>query len=156
MGNRLGNVSHGWENNIDLLRLVLAALVIFSHSYPLLHVPEPVRLATRGQRSAGELAVDGFFILSGFLIARSWQSSRGLGDYLRRRVFRIYPGFLVAILFSGLIAAPSLEESPSVYWQAFSWRDFSLMGINLNFYTPPHLLAQMVPYGRSVMRPCAT
>src|SRR4051794_31091402 len=79
----LDNVSRGRENNIDFLRFLLAALVIFSHSYPLLwgsNEREPVSFATGGQRTAGELAVDGFFILSGFLIARSWMSSRGLGD----------------------------------------------------------------------------
>src|SRR4051794_5607980 len=126
---RLGNVSRGRQNNIDFLRFYLAAVVIFSHSYPMLwgsNNREPVSLATRGQRTGGELAVDGFFILSGFLIARSWMSSRGLGDYLRRRALRIYPGFLGAIAFSALIAAPRLQDSPAAYWRAFSWRDFVL------------------------------
>lgn len=135
----LGDVSRGRENNIDFLRFFLAVVVIFSHSYPLLwgsNDREPLSLATGGQRTGGELAVDGFFILSGFLIARSWVSSRGLGDYLRRRALRIYPGFLAAISFSGLIAAPLLRDGAAAYWGAFSWRDFLLRGINLEFYTP--------------------
>jgi peptidoglycan/LPS O-acetylase OafA/YrhL len=140
MPSYLGSVSRDRVNNIDFLRFFLAALVIFSHSYPLLlgsNTREPMSLATQGQRTGGELAVEGFFILSGFLITSSWFSARGLGDYLRRRALRIYPGFLMAICFSGLIAAPLLQESAAEYWRSFSWRNFLLEGINLNLYTPP-------------------
>ena len=142
MSNYLGNVSLGRENNIDFLRFFLAGVVIFSHSYPLLwgtNRREPIWLATGGQRTGGELAVDGFFILSGFLIARSWLSSRGTGDYLLRRALRIYPAFIVAILFSGLMAGPLIQDSPSTYWRAFSWSEFVPEGINLRFSTPPSL-----------------
>jgi len=63
------------NNNIDALRLLLAVLVIFSHSYALglgSEAREPLALATRGQLTLGNLAVDWFFVLSGFLIAQSW------------------------------------------------------------------------------------
>ena len=139
MGKRLEEVSHGRGNNIDFLRLVLATLVIWSHSYALLlgdNDREPLYVATGGQRTGGELAVDGFFILSGFLIARSWVSSRGLGDYLRRRVLRIYPGFLMAVAFSVLIAGPLLASNSSAYWNDFSWRAFLIGGANLNLVAP--------------------
>jgi peptidoglycan/LPS O-acetylase OafA/YrhL len=140
MHRKLSDVSVGRENNIDFLRFLLAGLVIFSHSYPLMwgsNEREPVSLATGGQRTAGELAVDGFFILSGFLIARSWVSSRGLGDYLRRRVLRIYPGYLAAIAFSSLVAAPLLMDRPAAYWAEFSWREFVVQGLNLGCYYAP-------------------
>lgn len=144
MTTNLKDVSGGRENNIDFLRFFLASLVIFSHSYPLLwgsNDREPISLATRGQRTGGELAVDGFFILSGFLITRSWLSSRGLGDYLRRRALRIYPGFLAALCFSGLIAGPLLHDGAASYWREFSWGDFVVKGINLDFHPPASSLA---------------
>ncbi len=136
----LEEASRGRANNIDFLRFFLASLVIFSHSYSLTlgsNDREPFSIATRGQRTGGELAVDGFFILSGFLIARSWISSRGPADYLRRRALRIYPGFLAAVAFSTLCAGPLLQGEPSAYWRAFSWREFAIMSLNLDFYTPP-------------------
>ncbi|MDR3622910.1 MAG: acyltransferase [Paludisphaera borealis] len=139
MALKLGDVSLGRENNIDFWRLCLATAVIWSHSYPLLfgnNDREPFLLATGGQRTCGDLAVDGFFILSGFLIARSWTSSRGLGDYLRRRAFRIYPGFLMAVAVSGLIAGPLLHRSPAAYWKNFPWRAFLIGGANLSFVEP--------------------
>src|SRR5205085_4562125 len=105
----LGELSAGRANNFDALRFALAALVILSHSFPLLQRDnrhEPLAVATGGQITGGEVAVGGFFILSGFLIAQSWDNSRGLGDYLRKRAARIYPGFLAAALVCALIAGP--------------------------------------------------
>src|SRR4051794_2006572 len=84
-----GKENSGRANNFDVLRLVLAVMVIFSHSFPLLwgdNSREPLMRLTGGQITAGELAVAGFFILSGFLITKSWLQSAGLKDYLRRRI----------------------------------------------------------------------
>jgi peptidoglycan/LPS O-acetylase OafA/YrhL len=54
------------------------------------------------------LAVDGFFLLSGFLIARSWDHDPELLNFLRKRLLRIVPGYLVAVILStiavGLLA----------------------------------------------------
>ena len=139
MNEKLEKVAVGRNNNIDFLRFSLASLVIFSHSFGLVYGvddSEPIAVATGGQLNGGALAVDCFFILSGFLITRSWLSSRSVGDYLSRRALRIYPGFVGAILFSGLIAAPLLAESSRAYWEAFSWRDFLLQGANLQLAIP--------------------
>ena len=98
--------SESRDNNFDFLRFALATLVIFSHSYPLLGVDaqEPIRLITGF--SGGFIAVSGFFIISGFLIAGSWQHSRSLWSYTRKRFLRIYPGFTVALLFCMVIVCP--------------------------------------------------
>jgi peptidoglycan/LPS O-acetylase OafA/YrhL len=97
------------RNNFDFLRFALASLVIFSHSYPLSSGPDtvdPLMRATRGQMDFGALAVDGFFAISGFLIAMSWLRSGGWGNFLRKRVLRIYPGFVVAMLFCAVVVVP--------------------------------------------------
>jgi peptidoglycan/LPS O-acetylase OafA/YrhL len=124
------------DNNIGLIRFLLATLVVFSHSYPFLlgsNQAEPISIVTHGQRTGGELAVDCFFILSGYLITGSWYSSHCACEYLKRRILRIYPGFLAAILFSATIAAPLLYDS--AYWPAFSWRNFIADGLNLTYIT---------------------
>jgi peptidoglycan/LPS O-acetylase OafA/YrhL len=51
----------------------------------------------------GTLAVDGFFLLSGFLIARSWDHDPELPNFLRKRLLRIVPGYLVAVILSTIV-----------------------------------------------------
>jgi peptidoglycan/LPS O-acetylase OafA/YrhL len=104
------------RNNFDFLRFALAALVIFSHSFALLgpgDATEPLARLTRGQLPSGHLAVDFFFVISGFLITHSALRSRSLLDYLRKRAARIYPGFLLAALFCFLVVAPLAGHRPA-------------------------------------------
>ena len=97
------------SNNIDALRFFLAALVIFAHCYALPvggdHT-EPLFIFSGGQRTMGGIAVDLFFILSGFLITHSWLRSRGFLDFMWRRALRIYPAFIAASIFGVFIIAP--------------------------------------------------
>ena len=100
--------AHG-RNNFDFLRFVLASLVVYSHSFPLAtgtEADEPLARMTKGQLTFGSLAVDAFFILSGFLIAQSWISGPRAGDFLKKRVRRIYPGFLVAATLGAFVIGP--------------------------------------------------
>jgi peptidoglycan/LPS O-acetylase OafA/YrhL len=105
-------------NNFNFMRLCLASLVILSHSFELLDGNRHREILTRifHTLSFGEFAVDGFFILSGYLITKSWQQRPVLVTYLKKRVFRIYPGFVVAALVCLFIVGPL----GSHYSQAFS------------------------------------
>ena len=93
-------------NNFDALRLLLAAAVLVSHAYLLRPTNaafgvDPLEAFT-GETgfSIGALAVNGFFVLSGYLIAGSYVRSRSVRDYFVKRLLRIYPGFLVAFLLT--------------------------------------------------------
>src|SRR5215469_16755409 len=97
------------ENNIDFVRIFLALLVILSHSYPLAlghERTEPFMLLSRGQVTGGHIAVDLFFILSGFLISASYERSRSAVSFLRKRVARIYPGVVLLSLVTLVVFAP--------------------------------------------------
>jgi len=62
------------NNSIGFLRLVLASMVVFEHTFALAHLPEPTHMAAK-------LAVDGFFFLSGMLVTQSFAHCRqALGD----------------------------------------------------------------------------
>jgi peptidoglycan/LPS O-acetylase OafA/YrhL len=92
----------GRINNLDAIRLFLAIAVIYSHSYPLAGGlsayawGEFIYLRSKGNYSAGHFAVNLFFVLSGYLISASWVRRKSVGDYFRRRVARIAPGYFVA------------------------------------------------------------
>ncbi len=104
------------RNNLDFLRLALAVAVILSHSYPLQTgdvETEPLLAASRRHVTLGAIAVDSFFVISGMLITRSWLTSRTAGSYLRKRVSRIYPGYVAAVAVSILIVAPVVSSAPN-------------------------------------------
>lgn len=113
-----GLTRRGHDNNFDILRLFWAVLVLFSHCFALPqggNAHEPLAVLTHKQVTFGSLAVDAFFVISGFLIAQSWMRSKGAGDYLRKRVLRIYPGFLVSALFCAVVVGPLASDSISLY-----------------------------------------
>jgi peptidoglycan/LPS O-acetylase OafA/YrhL len=98
----LNNPPARHQNNFGFLRLLLAILVILSHSPEILDGNRSREILSRifGTMSFGELAVDGFFLISGYLITQSLIQSRTLKNYLLKRILRIYPGFIVAFLIS--------------------------------------------------------
>ncbi len=94
------------RNNFDFLRFVFAAAVIASHAKVGGLVPAAGEEHALRILGMGRMAVNGFFIISGFLIARSWLASQGLGDYLKKRALRIYPALIVYLLLTLLVFAP--------------------------------------------------
>lgn len=106
----------GSANNFDTLRLLFAVLVILSHSFPLTrgsNDTEPLSRLTLGQVTFGNISVWAFFVISGFLITRSWQRSPKVLKYLKRRVARIYPGFIVTAVVTALAIVPFAADPAS-------------------------------------------
>jgi peptidoglycan/LPS O-acetylase OafA/YrhL len=96
------------RNNFGLLRLTFALLVIVSHSFELAdgnRSRDPLTMLF-GTLSFGELAVDGFFIISGYLVLQSLENSSSVLAYLRKRMLRIYPGYCVAYALCIFLVAP--------------------------------------------------
>jgi len=104
----------GRHNNFGSLRLLFAALVVVSHSPELIDGTRHRELLTMafGTMSFGELAVDGFFIVSGYLIAKSMVDSRSVLDFMIKRCARIIPGYVVAFWFAVLFIAPWVTNGP--------------------------------------------
>jgi peptidoglycan/LPS O-acetylase OafA/YrhL len=96
------------KNAFGFLRLFFASLVIASHVPEIVDGNRSRELLTQafGSMTFGELAVDGFFIISGFLISASYLNSSSIRSYLIKRIVRIYPAFLVASLLCILVVAP--------------------------------------------------
>lgn len=88
----------GFANNFDLVRLVLATSVVFLHFDHLVNVPE-VSEVLRYTKFLSGRAVDAFFVVSGFVVYMSYDRTRNLKKYAISRFFRLYPAYLVAVLF---------------------------------------------------------
>jgi peptidoglycan/LPS O-acetylase OafA/YrhL len=119
-------VAHRYEA-LDGLRGVAALSVMFGHYGVLLglfSVPN------------GFLAVDTFFMMSGFVIAYSYgkrlRSGMSPWTYLYRRVVRLYPMFVIGLLL-GCVVLYYVAYSGAIVYPA---ADF-LRGVTLNvFYIP--------------------
>jgi peptidoglycan/LPS O-acetylase OafA/YrhL len=96
------------RNNFGFLRLLFATLVIVSHSAELIDGNRSREPLTNlfGVLTLGELAVDGFFLISGYLVVQSFEHSGSTLNYLMKRIRRIYPGFLVAYFVCVFVIAP--------------------------------------------------
>lgn len=106
----LAAISQGRDNNLNLLRFLAASAVVFTHSLAFFGKTasfDPVfRLFGIG---AGDLAVNVFFVVSGYLIARSWSKRRNLVDFAWARGARIYPALWASTLAFVLLAAVALS-----------------------------------------------
>jgi peptidoglycan/LPS O-acetylase OafA/YrhL len=91
------------RNSLNALRLVLATLVIVSHSWPVGGYGADPGM---GDQDLGDWAVAGFFAISGYLITMSRMHSKTLVDYFWRRFLRIYPAFLTCIVIVAFVFAP--------------------------------------------------
>lgn len=103
LGNRLQDRS---ENNLDFLRFLAAAMVIFSHCYGLLGRYRDPLQQLQGWETFGSLGLRIFFFMSGMLITSSWCNGSSTLSFVRKRILRIFPGLAVAVLFCVLIVGP--------------------------------------------------
>ena len=104
MSNPISYYSSTRDNNFNLIRFAAATLVLVSHSYALAigrSEAEPLR-DTLGM-SWGNIAVDIFFVTSGFLIAGSYYARKDLIAFTWARILRIYPGLFAAVVFCSFI-----------------------------------------------------
>lgn len=81
------------SNNFDLLRLVLASLVMLFHAKILTGYSSSLIFL-----SLPDQAVEGFYVTSGFLVSASLERSRSLVSYSITRLFRLYPLYAAVIL----------------------------------------------------------
>lgn len=112
------------ENNFTLLRLLAAMAVLFGHSWPLslglTGGEDPISnfLIRFLGASLPSLAVNLFFVVSGFLVAASYIQRRNLFAFIEARVIRIYPGLIVAVFFCVFVGSLVTTESILNYFSS--------------------------------------
>ena len=114
-------------------------MVLWSHSSELLYGDrrhEPLILLFH-TIPLGELAVGGFFVLSGFLNAASWERDPHILSFLRKRIFRIYPGYLVAFFLSACVVGAIGAVDPIGFWHGLSAPKLLIEAITLQIPSTP-------------------
>ena len=124
------------QNNFDALRLLAATAVIFSHSFLLSQDRqdnEPLMLLSGGQTVLGVVGVFVFFVISGFLVTQSFESTGSPLRFVAKRALRIYPGYAVCLLLATLLLGPLFTTLPLGDYLASSgtW-DFLLSNLAMN------------------------
>jgi peptidoglycan/LPS O-acetylase OafA/YrhL len=98
------------KNAFDLLRILLAACVLITHGLLIggYRLQDPLHYFSKGQTDLAEFGVMGFFALSGYLIAASFERADNIFIYAGHRALRILPGFWVCLLLTAFIFAPAI------------------------------------------------
>jgi peptidoglycan/LPS O-acetylase OafA/YrhL len=121
------------KNNFDLLRFAFAFAVLLVHSHVLSTQPQ---LAFLARYLSAEIAVQGFFVVSGYLVFMSYEKSRTVGDYFGKRVRRIYPAYFAVVVGCALLGALVSSVPAAEYFSADLARYLAANLVFLNFLAP--------------------
>lgn len=110
-------------NNFNLLRLVFALFVVVYHLIVLSaaagwsHLEAPLSLLA-------EIGVQGFFVLSGFLVYASLDRSASIGLYAEKRFRRLYPAYAVVVIVcaaAGYAFSSDARANPLAVGEYLGW-----------------------------------
>lgn len=121
------------HNNFNLLRLLFALMVVVYHAIALANVPG-WRGAEQATSLLAELGVQGFFVLSGYLVFASLQRSGSIGLYAEKRARRLLPAYIAVVLgcaVGALAFSPAAREDLAAVGRYLGWNL-----VFLNFMEP--------------------
>lgn len=108
----LAVLTHGRDNNFNLIRMIAAYGVLVSHAYPL-STPGAIEPFTRSAgMSLGSLCVAAFFTISGFFIAKSFVRRSSVWDFALARAARILPALAIVTLVTVFLLGPAVTRLP--------------------------------------------
>ncbi len=110
---KVADLAQGKDNNFNLIRIIAAYAVLVQHAFPLALGPKTVvPLEVSLGVTIGMIAVDVFFMTSGFLVTASLLARKSTVEFVWARVLRIFPALFVMLMLTvfglGLYAAASL------------------------------------------------
>ena len=143
-------IRDGHGNNWTLLRIVMALAVLVGHALIIGERDLAAEPLVYGRFSISFMAVNAFFIASGFLVTASMMHRRDLVEFTSARVLRIYPALVVHVLIVALVVGlANTTLSPSAYLtSAQVWAQFPkvLAFANTDFLLPGVFESNHEPY----------
>lgn len=101
-------------DNFLAIRIIAAAMVIYGHAgalAPAVHSKD-IFLRMGWHIYSGDIAVDTFFLISGYLVTGSWLRTRSLVRFFSSRFLRLIPAYLVLLLILTWAYGPVLTNLP--------------------------------------------
>ncbi len=130
-----GNALHlQSSNNFDFLRFFFAFIVILAHLIDLsgLEWLKPYKLIVDSQ-----LAVAGFFVISGHLIYGSYLRSKSVKSYFINRAKRLLPAYVLLVLSAPIILCLMSSYPLQTFWTVSKTYTYILANLSfLNFLEP--------------------
>ena len=124
------------QDNFLLLRTLAAAAVIYGHGYAMVaHRGPPEIFTWMGWGIySGAMAVDMFFLISGFLVTGSYLRRRNLPEFAWARLLRLLPAYAVCLLGCAFVLGAIYTSLPlGDYLTRAATRDY--VWTNLRFST---------------------
>ena len=149
----LGEVSSGRDNNYNLIRMVAASSVLFSHSWPISLGPETVEPLKKWTGfSLGTIAVFVFFAVSGFFITKSFDRRDSIWSFMIARILRIYPALFLVLILTVLIIGTAFTNMPVTDYflkgETATYVPFNLSLIKMQYALPGVFASN--PYGPAI------
>ena len=122
------------SDNFLLLRFIAASMVIYGHAPAISGGggPKDLFIWLRWGTYSGSIAVDIFFIVSGFLITGSFVRRRNVVDFIWARILRIMPAYTVCVTLCALVFGALLTQlSLSIYLQEPGTTGYILKNVRL-------------------------
>lgn len=119
------------NNNFDFVRFLLAMTVLCNHYIEMsgingIHLP--ISSAT---------AVGGFFVISGFLIFRSYLRTSTFKTYMEKRIRRIVPAYMsIVLLCAGLLSLTSTLSCSDYFLSSEVYKYLASNATFMNFLHP--------------------
>lgn len=138
---KLAALAQGRDNNFNLIRILAALAVLVSHSYPTALGPDaPEPLEARLGMTLGLVAVDAFFVTSGFLVTASLDARQSALRFAWARALRILPALAVMLLLSALVLGAAFTTLPlAAYFADAGPYHYLARGTTLFFGVEYHL-----------------
>ena len=126
--NDIKNIEVSKNNCFTLLKYIFAFYIVFHH---FLVITSHVDYINAG------IFVNGFFIISGFLIFNSYIHSSDIKLYAQKRIKRIYPSYFITIIFCVILglAITSLDYKSYIF-SSLTWKYITSNLLFVNFIQP--------------------
>lgn len=151
---KVSQLLHKSNNNLDLVRIFLASLVVLGHTKPLNGISpgwvDPVDYLL-GYTHSAALAVKLFFFISGLVVTNSYLHKKDAVYFINARFFRIIPLLFVVLLLSLFVFGPLLTIVPLKEYLSSS-SNYTYLWKNLIFDTQYYLTGVFAhnPYPNAV------